>query len=124
MFYEKLISLCDTNGVKLTPLLKELDVSTGNISNWKRGLDNVSSETLKKIAKYFNVSVDWLLELTEVTNGLYSGTSPTGIPKPKSDIEILFEALNKEQQAAALGFIRGLLAAEGIDANKLLSDAL
>lgn len=66
MFYDKLIELCNSHNEKLTPLLEKLDISTGNISRWKSGFNNISAENLQKIADYFNVSVDYLLGRTPV----------------------------------------------------------
>ena len=60
MFYTTLLTLCDNNNVKLTPLIKLLGISPGAIGNWKDG-STPNGETLVKIADYFNVSVDYLL---------------------------------------------------------------
>lgn len=40
-------------------------ISTGNISDWKSGKSNPNAETLIKLAKYFNCSIDYLLGLTD-----------------------------------------------------------
>ena len=59
MFYDNLRA-CYMRGTKVTPLLNELKISTGNIGKWQKGGD-VSSKTLMKIADRLNVSVDFLL---------------------------------------------------------------
>lgn len=39
-------------------------VSTGNIADWKSGKSKPAAEALVKIADYFNVSIDYLLNRT------------------------------------------------------------
>lgn len=64
MFFNILQSECTKKGIKLTPLLTELELSKGNISKWKNGtLPN--GEILIKIADYLGCSVDYLLGRTE-----------------------------------------------------------
>lgn len=63
MFYQQINLLCEQRGIKLTPLLKEFNISTGNISSWKKG-GKPSVEMLEKFADYFNVSTDYLLGRT------------------------------------------------------------
>lgn len=60
MFYDRLKELCDKKGVSLTNVVKELHMSTGNLSKWKNG--NVpKSDTISALAEYFGVSSDYLL---------------------------------------------------------------
>lgn len=61
MFYEQLTKLCAQNHISLTTLAtKELHMSVSNVTKWKNG--NVpKSDTVQKIAAYFNVSTDYLL---------------------------------------------------------------
>jgi len=60
MFYERLLSLCEERGIKLTPLVKELGYSTGSLTNWKNGTIP-SGDIVLAFAKYFDVSTDYLL---------------------------------------------------------------
>lgn len=60
MFWERLNLLCAEHNVKLTNVVKELGMSTGNQSKWKNGVVP-KSNVLKKFADYFDVSVDYLL---------------------------------------------------------------
>ena len=64
MFYERLNELCKKRNLKLTNVLKELNISMGNTSKWKNGtLPN--GKILIMLAKRLNVSVDYLLGLTD-----------------------------------------------------------
>lgn len=64
MFYERLKLLCDNKGIKLTNLIQELGMSSGNMNKWKKG-GVPKGSTLSKLADYFNVSVDYLIGKTE-----------------------------------------------------------
>lgn len=60
MFWDNFIELCVKNNVKPNPVAKSLGISSGSVTNWKKGVAP-NSTTLKKIADYFGVSVDYLL---------------------------------------------------------------
>lgn len=60
MFYNRFISICEEYDVRPTPVLKELDISPGNLKRWENGA-SINADTLKKIADYFNVPVDYFL---------------------------------------------------------------
>lgn len=63
MFFDKLETMCNLHNIKITPLLKKLNISTGGISRWKSGV-LPSGDTLIKIANYFDCSIDYLLDRT------------------------------------------------------------
>lgn len=67
MFFDNLKAECDRQNIQVTPLFKELGISTGNISPWKRG-GNVNSAVLLKLSERLGVTTDYLLK----------GTRPTG----------------------------------------------
>lgn len=67
MFYDQLQEICRTRGIKPTNLLIELNLSTGSLSNWKKGV-TPKGEILEKIATRLDVSTDYLLGKTEKTN--------------------------------------------------------
>lgn len=46
-------------------LSKDLDINSSRFTQWKKGLQNPSAEAIVKIAKYFNVSTDYILCLTD-----------------------------------------------------------
>lgn len=61
MFYTQFLKLCKEKGVKPTPLIKSLGLSSGNMKKWADG-GSVNSETLIKLSKYFDVPVDFFFE--------------------------------------------------------------
>jgi len=60
LFYKRILELCDKQNIKITTLIENFDMSSGNLSRWKGGT-NPNSEILVKFAEYFNVSTDYLL---------------------------------------------------------------
>ena len=64
MFYERLKLLCEEKGIKLTNLIQELGMSSGNMNKWKIVVIP-KGNTLSKLADYFNVSVDYLIGKTD-----------------------------------------------------------
>lgn len=59
-FYEKFLLLCNKIGKAPNAVGKELGFSTGTITWWKKG-KVPHPNTVRKIATYFGVSVDYLL---------------------------------------------------------------
>lgn len=59
--YTRIDTLCKERNVNITVMCKESGASRGSLSDLKFGRkQSLSVETLKKIASYFNVSVDYL----------------------------------------------------------------
>ena len=63
MFWKRFYNLCLRAGKRPNPIGKEIGLSSGIISKWKNG-GIPNGETLMKLAKYFDVSVDYLLGLS------------------------------------------------------------
>ena len=63
MFWERFYSLCLKRGKKPNPVGKEIGLSSGIISKWKAG-GIPNGETLMKLSKYFDVSIDYLLGIS------------------------------------------------------------
>lgn len=61
--YQKIKDLCLKNNVSIYQLEKELGLSTGSVCKWKKSIPR--ADTLLKVANYFNVSVDYLLDVKE-----------------------------------------------------------
>lgn len=64
MFYERLKSICEEKGISFNTVIKECNISSGNISKWKSG-GEPRAESLKKISEYLNVSIDYLLGMKD-----------------------------------------------------------
>lgn len=60
MFWDNFVSLCTQRGTSPNAVAAELKKSSGSVTAWKNGA--VPRETtLKKIADYFEISIDELL---------------------------------------------------------------
>ena len=59
MFWNSFIAICNDNNTTPTATVKALGISLGSVTKWKNGAQP-NSTTLKKIADYFNVSVETL----------------------------------------------------------------
>ena len=56
-----LFELMKARGINSTQLSEAIGVSTGNISDWKKGRSSPSMEKLAKLSQFFDVSVDYLV---------------------------------------------------------------
>lgn len=61
MFWENLISLCNEKDVSPTTVVVSLNISRGSVTGWKKG-SVPNDTTLKKIADYFGVTPEYLLQ--------------------------------------------------------------
>lgn len=59
-FLDNVLQLCEQRGEKLTPVMKKLELSPGNVQRWRDGA-TVNSDILMKFSNHFGVSVDFLL---------------------------------------------------------------
>ena len=66
-FYERIETLRKQRNISQGNLEKELGFSNGSISKWKNS--SPTPEPLKKLADYFNVSVEYLLTGKEKEGG-------------------------------------------------------
>lgn len=60
MFFDKISELCRKKNIHVSNLCDDLHISRGNIARWKKGTVP-SADKLSRIANYFNVSTDYLL---------------------------------------------------------------
>ena len=67
-FKERFNTLVNESGKTTRELAAEIGVSNPLISQWKNGKRTPTIASVIMIAKYFNVSVDWLLGLEEKNN--------------------------------------------------------
>ena len=83
--YEKISDLCRERGVTPYRMSKDAGISRSIITELKSGRSqSLSAESLQKVANYFKVPVDYLLDLGEI--------DPSDIPPepPVSKHQILF----------------------------------
>ena len=65
LFRERIVDAIKFSGISQKQLAKVLDISEGNITNWKKGLNLPSVEILFKLCRILDVSADYLLGLSD-----------------------------------------------------------
>ncbi len=66
--YNRIEHLCKKKGVNITTMCKETGASRGSLTDLKSGRKkSLSTYTISKIANYFNVSMDYILNTTMQT---------------------------------------------------------
>ena len=72
MFYDLFKKLCDDRNISVSKACIEIGLSRSIAAKWKNTKTNPSADVLPKIAKYFGVSVDYLLGAEEKMPALTS----------------------------------------------------
>ena len=67
MLFEQIKNLRDEECLIQEAVAKILNIEQGTYSDYERGIINVPVEAFIKLAKFYNVSVDYLLGLTNVS---------------------------------------------------------
>lgn len=81
VLYKTIENLCRNKNVTVTTMCKESGVPRSALSDFKAGrIKSLSADKLQKIAKYFDVSVDYLLGKTDIKK------TPTLTDKDERDI--------------------------------------
>lgn len=65
-FADRLSDLISESGKGVKQLSEDIGISTGAISKYQNDASTPGADAVVKIAKYFNVTSDWLLGLTNV----------------------------------------------------------
>lgn len=99
MIIEKLNSLCIENGISLTALCKEITGSSGNLPTWKK--NNIKPEWLRKICLKFNISSDYLLDLSDDK----SSHPNNPYTQEERDMLIRFSRLNNDYKIKAQAYM-------------------
>ena len=68
MFYDVYCQLCKDHGITPSGAAKEIGFSKVTVSTWKSRGTTPASELLNKIAEYFHVSTDYLLEKEDISD--------------------------------------------------------
>lgn len=97
--YEIFAQLLEKYNVTPYKVSKETGVAQTTLSDWKRGRSTPKSDTMKKIADYFGVSVDYLMT--------GSDKKREERPNPFGDIKVYTFHMPKKLRTA--GLIRMIL---------------
>ena len=65
MIFKNLRAIREDNDIKQVTVAKYLNVSQNTYSQYENGIISLTAETLIKLADFYNVSVDYLLDRTD-----------------------------------------------------------
>ena len=60
MLYERIQEICNSRGITVKKLERDLEFSNSTIRKWKTSSPSI--ENLKKVADYFGVSIEYFLK--------------------------------------------------------------
>lgn len=83
-------------GLSMRKMAEELNIPVSSYSGYEKGETDITSSNLIKIARYHNVTVDYLLGLTNI-----SSTSLLGKAIDFKEIDKIPELLNKQTKEVA-----------------------
>lgn len=106
MFWDNFVRLCNQAGKYPNTVAAEVGVkSTGTVTGWKNGA-NPRQTVLLKLADYFGVTVDDLLNAEKENPTSVTADGVDELDKEALDI---MHQLPPEKRAAGLAMLRGLL---------------
>lgn len=91
---ERILELMSKEGITAKKLTEDIGISSSAISEWKKGKAKPTSEAIIKMAKYFNVTTDYIL--LGVDNNLNLSS------EEKRLLEI-FQKLNADDKTILIG---------------------
>ena len=62
MYYEKFRILCQMRNIRPSVVSKATGISTATLSSWKKGSYTPKQDKLQKIADYFGVTLEYLMD--------------------------------------------------------------
>lgn len=68
MLLKRIRNLREDNDLKQIDLAKLLQISQAQYSRIENGENNITLDSLIRLARFYNVSADYLLELTDIKN--------------------------------------------------------
>ena len=68
MQFKNLRSIREDRDIKQKDIAKYLSVSQNTYSQYETGVISITAEVLIKLADYYNVSIDYLLDRTDIPN--------------------------------------------------------
>lgn len=103
MFYDVFAELCAKKGIAPGKAADEIGINRSNVTSWKKSGYTPRGDSLSKIAKYFNVTVDYLTGKDDD-----SSSSLIDVDLSKVDIGFLgdYKVLTEENKAVLRDMVR------------------
>lgn len=105
MFWTNFSTLCADKNLSPNAVATELKIPSGSITAWRNGA-TPRTKSLTKIANYFGVTVDYLLN-AEKENP--TSDAADGVDELDKEAMDIMHRLPPEKRAAGLAMLRGLL---------------
>lgn len=102
---KRIKELRDTRNISQQRLAEELNVTQAMVSKYELGVSEPDIGMIKRIAEYFGVSSDYLLELSDDKISI----SVLGLSEEEKDVLFGFKRLDKIQKAKLQAYLQGLL---------------
>lgn len=130
---ERVLQMIDKAPKTDYALEKELGFAQGTIGNWRRNKNKVSTEAIIKLARYFNVSADYLLCLSDEPSPLKTtdiierptfalSTELVNLSKDKDFVNAakLYNAVSNEYKKQICAYILGVATTLGLNIAQIL----
>ena len=106
MFYEKFLDLCVARNISPSAAAQDAGFSNAAATDWKNGA-KPRKANLIKLAKYFNVSVEYFEESTDIKKDLAKDDEVVRSDMQEEIIQYADQA-SEEEQKKVLDYIRFL----------------
>ena len=107
MFWDRFIKLCSERNVKPNQVTKEIGLSTATATDWKKG--SVPRDvTMRKLADYFGVSVEYLSGKREIVRSVPAGAHIITAYLSEKENKLLFAYRNMPEMQSAVDKLLGL----------------
>ena len=106
LFLPRLRELLAESGKMQKDICDELGISKQKLSNWKTGYSEPNFDDIIMLAKYFDVSSDYLLGLTDEYEGpgKSAPTAPAALPLDESELLRNYRALSYSGKARVAAY--------------------
>ena len=106
LFLPRLRELLAESGKMQKDICDELGISKQKLSNWKTGYSEPNFDDIIMLAKYFDVSSDYLLGLTDEYEGTgkRAPTAPAALPLDESELLRNYRALSYSGKARVAAY--------------------
>lgn len=95
MYYKRFQELCEEKGVRPGSVARETGIATATMTAWKQGKYTPKQDKLQKIATFFKVPLEYLMEDEEKSSRYYINPKTSEIAQAvfdDPDLMLLFEA--------------------------------
>lgn len=107
MFFDKFSSLCKEKGISCSKAVESIGLNRTVVIKWKNG-SIPSGSTLTKLAAYFDVSVDYLLDKIDPKKDDSTKALPSAdlLSPPRKQLVEFAESLTDDEINKVLSYIR------------------